>query len=581
MCSIIVTYNEAEPGNLKLMSEAIRHRGPDSFEVWNNQCYGIAACRLSIFGDPDSPMIYKDPSTGCIVLLNGEIYNFKELWSDLLTIGIQRKTNLESELIARLYEIHGPGFVRLLKGMFAIALLDGPQLVIARDRFGIKPLFYTKIGRKILISSEIKGILKHPEISPTLNMHAVEETSVFGYIVDQEATFFKNIYQVLPGTVVVFNRDNSVKKTQFARLPEIEYMKDGVEIDYEEAATLLKEYIIKSVERLFNHGNMEKGLYLSGGLDSSTIAFIAAKILGYQISTFTLADNINNPDLIAAKKVASALGTEHREYIVTAHDYWPALIDYIAHYECLMAGGVFDVQGGVAFHLLSQKVAKNVKVAFSGEGADELFGGYYWIYTHPLGFSERIRNNLKNILPNDRMQDIVNNLFPEPEDELTYRRNLFNFLIRGGLSNYHLQCVDRSSGALGFEIRPLYLYDDLSKYALDLPIEFKVSDKNTTKKILRDAFRKDFDLTGISWVNERKKLGMPFAISEIDKEITQKIDNTISDDEIINHPLGDILGSKMNVLLYDLFEHIFFKDWDHQDPCPPNNSLLARLWPIS
>ena len=330
---------------------------------------------------------------------------------------------------------------------------------------------------------------------------------------------------------------------------------------------------------MLGHGNMDKGIYLSGGLDSTTLAFIAKKILDYPIKTFTLADNFNNPDLLAARKVASLFGTEHHEYIIKESDYWPALIDYIAHYECLMAGGVFDVQGGVAFHLLSQKASEHVKVAFSGEGADELFGGYYWIYTHPIGFSDRIRHNLERSKSNERMSDLVDTLFPEPEDEKTYRKNLFNFLIRGGLSNYHLQCIDRSAGAFGFEIRPFYLYDDLSQYALQLPIEFKVPDKNTTKIILRDVFRKDFEEAGIGWVNERSKIGMPYAINELDRNIYESINDKITDDELRRHPLGDMLGSKMNLLLYDLFELIFFKGWNHNEPNPPKNSLISRLWP--
>jgi len=579
MCSIIVTYNESNKSNLKLMSETVRHRGPNSFEVWTNEHHGIAVCRLSIFGDENSPMIYKNDTTESIILLNGEIYNYDELWIDLFHKGLQRQTNLEAELIARLYEIHDLNFVRYLKGMFAIVILNDSKLILARDRFGIKPLHYTKSGNKIFVSSEIKGILKHPEISPILNKNALEETSVFGYIVDQEATFFKNIYQVSPGEIVVFNDDNVVRKNKYGNLPKIEYLNGRLCTDYEELKRNTRDLIIKATEKMFCHGNMDKGIYLSGGIDSSTMAFVAKKILGYPVRTFTLADNRNSPDFQSAKKVAETLGTEHEEYIVTINDYWHALSDYIAHYECLMAGGVFDIQGGVAFHLLSQKVGKEIKVAFSGEGADEIFGGYYWIYTHPIGFSDRIRNNLKNILPNERMDNLVNKLFPEPENELIYRQNLFNFLIHGGLSNYHLQCVDRSAGAFGFEIRPLYLYDDLSQYALELPIEFKVPDKNTTKKILRDAFREDFDQVGLTWVNERKKLGMPYAINELDKEISEKIDGVISDNEIKNHPLGHIVGSKMNLVVYDLFEHIFFKGWDHREPVPPENSLLSRVWP--
>ncbi|MDP2645040.1 MAG: hypothetical protein Q8P24_08880, partial [Desulfobacterales bacterium] len=119
----------------------------------------------------------------------------------------------------------------------------------------------------------------------------------------------------------------------------------------------------------------------------------------------------------------------------------------------------------------------------------------------------------------------------------------------------------------------------LAQLAMDLPIEYKVPNKKTTKRILKDAFKKDFHDVGIGWVHERLKYGMPEAIATIDSVIERQVAAAISDDELIHHPLGGILGSKMNLLLYDLFEHIFFKGWDHREPQPPEDSLLARVWP--
>lgn len=579
MCNIIVTFNEASPEILQAMADSTRHRGPDSFEVWDNGRHGIAACRLSIFGDKTAPMIYSDPVTGAIILLNGEIYNYDDLWQELATRGIECRSSLEAELIGRLYEIYGLDFARYLKGMFAVVILDGQRLVIARDKFGIKPIYYTKLGRKILVSSEIKGILKHPRITSNLNMQVLEETRIFGYIVDQEATFFDGIFQVSPGTVATFSEDGTVETKQFGVLPPARYLDGNGCTNYEGACVWVRDHVIRAVEKMYHHGKMDKGIYLSGGVDSSTIALVTRRLLGYPVQTFTLTDSEDSPDFQAARQVAHALGTTHHEYSVTARDYWRAVPDYLAHYESLMAGGVFHIQGGVAFHMLSQQIAQHVRVAFSGEGADELFGGYYWIYTHPLGFADRIRQNLQAILPNDRMADYVNRLFTEPEDEAIYRRNLFDHLLKSGLSNYHLQSVDRSAGAFGFEIRPLYLDDDLAQFAMELPIEYKVPDKKTTKRILKDAFKKDFHDAGIGWVHARLKYGMPEAIATIDNVIEGQVAAAISDDELIQHPLGGILGSKMNLLLYDLFEHIFFKGWDHREPQPPKDSLLARVWP--
>ena len=579
MCTIIITYNEAKPKILRSMAEAVRHRGPDSLEVWHNERHGVAACRLTIFGDPNAPMIYHDPCSGRTVLLNGEIYNYSELWNQLNKTGVFARTDLEVELIARLYDLYGDAFAEKMQGMFTIAILDGSKLVLVRDRFGIKPLYFTRLGQRILVSSEIKGILAHPDATPVLDLTALRETRVFGYIVSPDRTFFENIRQVLPGHVLTFDGAGRKHVCFFGEMPKARYMNGRPEPDYRESVRKTRHMILKAVDTMFNHGDMDKGIFLSGGVDSSTIALAASLRNGKKVRTFTLADSDKTPDLLAARQVAGALKTDHHEYRVTSKDYWRWLPDYVAHYEGLMAGGVFHIQGGLAFHILARFVSQQVKVAFSGEGADELFGGYYWIYTHPLGFSDRIRDNLAAIQNDSALSSVVNDLFPEPENETVYRKNLFDFLLRGGLANYHLQSVDRSAGAFGMEIRPLYLDDSLSRLAMDLPIEYKVPDKKTTKKILRDAFRQDFQELGLETVLTRQKMGMPSALSAIDQEINEVVDRAITAEDLSGHPYGDIIGSKMNLLLFDLFEHIFFKGWDHHSKEPPHNSFLARVWP--
>ncbi|MDD5475802.1 MAG: asparagine synthase-related protein, partial [Syntrophales bacterium] len=444
----------------------------------------------------------------------------------------------------------------------------------------IKPLYYTRLGRKLLVSSEIKGLLAHPEVIPHLDLTALRETRVFGYVISSDRTFFENIHQVPPGHVLTVDERGGIHTYFFGKIPAARYINGRHGPDYHDLVHETRRLFLGTVDAMFNHGNMDKGIFLSGGVDSSTIALAACLHNGKKVRTFTLADSDDSPDLLAARQVADALKTEHHEFKVTSRDYWQWLPDYVAHYEGLMAGGVFHIQGGLAFHLLSRFISQRVKVAFSGEGADELFGGYYWIYTHPLGFSDRIRNNLTAIQNDPCLSSVVNDLFPEPEDEAVYRKNLFDFLLRGGLANYHLQSVDRSAGAFGMEIRPLFLHDSLSQWAMNLPIEYKVPDKTTTKKILRDAFRPDFQKLGLEMVLTRQKIGMPSALSVIDQEVSETVERTITAEDLAGHPYGNILGSKMNLLLFDLFEHIFFKGWDHHSDVPPPDSYLARVWPI-
>jgi len=578
MCTIVAALNENRLPILTAMTEAVRHRGPDSFETWTGERHGAGACRLAIFGDPSAEMMYRDEPSGRIILLNGEIYNYADLWQALGARGILRKTNLESELIARLFERYELDFAARLKGMFAVAILDEDRLVLARDRFGIKPLYYFRKADLVLASSEIKGILGHPGVAPLLNMNALQQIRVFGYIHSQDETLFRGIRQVKPGTVLSLDALGLVHEKRYDVHPAARCGNFPIP-DYRECIRETRNRVISAAEKLFQHGNMDKGIYLSGGMDSSTMALVAKRYLGLDFETFTLADHDSSPDLLAARKVARALGTKHHEFLVNLSDYWRWLPDYIAHYESLMAGGVFHIQGGLAFHMLSHFVSRHVRVAFSGEGADELFGGYPWIHTHPLGFSDRIRSALAAAGMNASLQEIVDRIFPQPEDENRYRKNLFNDLLHGGLSNYHLQSVDRSCGAFGFEIRPFYLEDDLSRWVMTLPIDFKVPDKINTKKILRDAFRDDYARIHLEEVVTRDKLGMPAALQKLDGLVGREVESAIAGEELNRHPLGRLLGSKMSLLLYDLFEHVFFKGWDHHSDMPPKGSFLARVWP--
>jgi len=272
-----------------------------------------------------------------------------------------------------------------------------------------------------------------------------------------------------------------------------------------------------------------------------------------------LADDDFSEDLISARKVASALNSDHREVRVDLPTYLQALPDYIHHYEHIAAGGVFDLHGGVAFHILSREIAKDYKVAFSGEGADELFGGYYWTFTHSLGFADRIRKRLSAERLNGAAATAVSALFPNPEDAWLYRTNLLDWLMRGGLSNYHLCSVDRSCGAFGFEIRPVYLDLQLAEEALHLSAEFKLgNDGRQTKLVLKEAARPLFEELGIQDVLTRQKLGMPWAVRNLEPKIHAWAEAHIRDQHLIRHPYRRYLNGKLDAMMFDIFYHTFF-----------------------
>jgi len=556
MCGITGIWNQSDEALIAKMAQSVAHRGPDGLDWMIAGSSSLGASRLTIVGDPDASAIFRDSKTNTLVMLNGEIYNVEELRAELRADGYSFHTDLETEIVAKLYTKYGIDFAERLKGMFAIAILDGDRLILTRDRFGVKPLYYKKAGNKVIFGSEIKSILIHPDVKAQLNIPALEEITVFGYVYSPDKTLFEGIIQVEPGTVVVFSEDGQTIK-RYWQIPEASYLNPERHLDYSNAVIQLRRLIIETMDLLLKHGNHPVGIYLSGGLDSTILALVARKILGYPVTTFTLADGSETPDLLAAREVSSRLETKHIERRVTADDYFNKLNHFVKHYESLVAGGVFDIHGGVAFHLLSETVSEHVKVAFSGEGADELFGGYYWIHTHPLGFSDRIRNRLQFIPNENGTHTLVNSLFPLPEDEYVYQRNVFDALIKGGLANYHLQSVDRSAGAFGFEIRPAYLFDDLATFALNLPIEYKALNKQLTKRILREAFKPELEQLGLDFILTRLKEGMPAAVSGLAPLITERMEAAIDDSALAQHPLKAYLRCKSDVYLFNMFAETF------------------------
>lgn len=556
MCGIVGIWNQPDKAIVAKMAQSVAHRGPDGLVCLTTDNSSLGASRLAIVGDPDASAIFWDPDTNVAVLLNGEIYNIRSLQAELAAIGCTFRTNLESEVVSKLYAHHGLDFATRIKGMFAIAILDGNRLVLTRDQFGIKPLYYKSVGEKVIFGSEIKAILVHPKVRARLCLSALQEIAVFGYIFSLDKTLFEEIMQVEPGTVVVFS-ENGRSTVKFWQAPKAGYFDEECHLDYPTAKIQLRQLIIETVDLLLSHGDHPVGIYLSGGLDSTILTLVARAILGHPVTTFTLADSSESADLLAAREVARKLGTHHVERRVTLEDYFAKLRHFVMHYESLVAGGVFDIHGGLAFHLLSEIVSEHVRVAFSGEGADELFGGYYWVYTHPLGFADRIRDRLQSCPNGHEVRKFVNDIFPFPEDEQVYRRNLFDVLMGGGLANYHLQSVDRSAGAFGFEVRPAYLFSDLANFALSLPIEYKVPDKRTTKRILREAFEPELKHLGLELVLTRSKKGMPAALSNLAPLISERMEARIADSAFSRHPLRPYFSTKTDMYFFDLFAETF------------------------
>lgn len=577
MCGICGIYRNNELSIIKRMTEAIAHRGPDAIyvEIIGNR-HSLGGTKLHITGDKDAPFPYTPEEGGAQVLLNGEIYNYRDWQKKLTDYGYRFTAGTDTEVVWALYHKFGLGFVRYLKGMFAIAILDGDRLILARDPMGIKPLYYYRKGTQLAFASEIKAILRWNSVQPAMRIPALQEVITFGYIYSRRDTFFEGIKQVEPGELITFDGQNLSAESYFT-LPPAFSLPGTRDDEYLNAKIMLSNSLSDSMEAILNHDNYEKGVFLSGGVDSTLMSILAKEAAG-KIKTFTLVDSPDAPDLPWSRHVARAINSEHYEFQVTLQEYLSELLRFIYHYENVIAGGVFDIQGGMAFHLLCQKASQKVRVAITGEGADELFGGYYWTYSHPLGFADRVRARLKRAIstvPNEELVGEVNKLFPLPEEEMLYRLNIFDALLKGGLSNYHLCSVDRSSGAFGFEVRPFYLHDDIVRIALKIPVEYKVPSSQVTKLLLKDVARTFFSRYGLEEVADRKKFGMPSALARLDGQIHAYINRNISEGYLQSHPFKHFLTDKTDVFLFDLFYYIFFYNRGIFDPAFELEEALA------
>lgn len=550
MCGICGTTGREDPALAERMLRTIRHRGPDSFDLAVSPTSSVGGCRLTIIGTNTSPL----PRAGSpLVLFNGEIYNYRELAADL-KVALD-PMDAESHLVQHLLQTQGAQGIARLQGMFAIVAVEPDRIVLARDRLGIKPLFYATVNDEVVFGSEMKAILAHPDVSTALDEQALDETAVFGYISSPERTPFACIKQVPPGTIVeIAHGRHRVTQYWAPQLAE-----SGETGDLGEWATAVRSQLRSGLAQMLEHDSLEKGFYLSGGVDSSLLAMLATESQARPVLTFTLADSNDSKDLVAARRIAESIGSDHYEFRVGLDEYLRELPVFVQHYENLIAGGVFDIHGGIAFQMLSRNVAKHVRVAFSGEGADELFGGYYWPYTHPLGFGETIRSRLAaaGCPPAVAMQ--VNELFPEAEDAAVYRRKVLDFLMQGALANYHLWSVDRSASAFGFEVRPAYLHDELVQLALSLPVEAKVLG-NHTKRVLKEAARPLYERWGVADLLHRKKSGMPAAVHGIGAQFERLASGLVPEQDVATHPFARWVKSPVEAVMFDLFQYTFVQN---------------------
>src|SRR5438067_6801682 len=366
ICGIASRVGSPDPDRLAAMSAALLHRGPDSAGQYVDGPVALAARRLSIIdlAGGDQPIASEDGS--CIVVQNGEIYNYPELRRELERDGHTFRTNCDTEVHLHLYEQHGPEYARRLRGMFAVALSDERRRrrVLARDRYGIKPLYYRCAGDTLEFASELRALPRGE-----IDLDALEAFLAFNSI-PAPYSIFRDTRKLPPGQVLVWEESGAFDVGRYARPGPVPVSELGA---YDEAE-LIEESRARLRDSVRAHllADVPVGVLLSGGGQSAVLAALAAPETSDAVHTFTIGFRERSFDERAhARLVAERYGTNHHELLVHPDPLVlvPALADVFDE--------PFADSSALPTYLVSQLAAEHVKVALSGEGGDELFGGYY------------------------------------------------------------------------------------------------------------------------------------------------------------------------------------------------------------
>ena len=547
---------------LSMMMAALIHRGPDQGKGWMSESAALGFRRLSII-DPDGsvqPMANEDGDKRLV--FNGEIYNFQELRLQLLKAGHRFSTQGDSEGLLHGYEGWGEKLPEHLRGMFAFAIWDEKEqtLFAARDPFGIKPFYYTVSDDGFIFASEIKGILPHPSYRKKMNPEALEQYLSFQYSV-LENTFFQGIRQLLPGHFLTYKKGDTSLSPKRYFLPELIPEPSAGQKTAKEWVDRLDQVVSES-GKAHMIADVEVGTFLSGGVDSS---LIASEFTGSK--TFTVgfgSEDGHYNEIPLARELAETLELESRSKRISEKEFWEAVPEVLYH---------MDEPSGdpsaVALYFLSREAARQVRVVVSGEGADELFGGYC-IYCEPnaLHLYQKLPEHLRRKIARmaSRMPKMKGRSFlirgsMTLEERFIGNANLFSAQERRNLlkcktralspqellaGDYEdtehldeasrmqyidllhwlpgdiLQKADRMSMAHSLELRVPYLDREVFEVARHLPAKYKQKGQ-VSKYLFRKVARRHLPAAS----SERRKLGFPiplghFLTSEAGSEAVRK-----------------------------------------------------------
>lgn len=548
-----------EASILRRMCDVMVHRGPDDEGVFAEGPVGLGARRLSIIDLATGHQPISNEDGTVWIVFNGEIYNHAELRTKLQACGHRFASLSDTEAIVHAYEEYGRDCVRYLRGMFAFAVWDARtrQVFIARDRLGIKPLYYRWTPESLLFGSEIKVILAHPDVRPRLNRSVLPEYLAFGYL-SGEDTFYEGIRKLKPGHTMLVDENGTVRTEAYWDLSV------GNDDESRPARYYIHAYRDQLEQAVRTHlmSDVPVGVFLSGGLDSSAIAALMTRLSGERIETFSVGyAEASYSELPYARAVAKHLNSIHHEVLLTREEFFDALPKVIWHEDEPVAW-----PSSVALYFVSRLASTRVKVVLTGEGSDETLAGYArYAFTlknaaldrayrsimprllrdglrRSISQSSRLSASMRRKLSHtflarngeswqsfyfdnffsafgahDQEELLADEVMPEVEASAAYR-NVLGFwehaeggmlhkMLYTDIKTYLVELLmkqDNMSMAASVESRVPFLDHPLVEFALTIPAAFQLrgtSGKHTLKQGVVDLLPRD--------VIYRRKLGFP------------------------------------------------------------------------
>ena len=520
MCGIFGILNlDESPVSLPILdrlTDTLKHRGPDGRGTYLSNYIGLGHRRLSILDTSElgaQPMKTENNST--IITYNGEVYNFREIRSELKSLGHIFKSECDTEVVLKSWLEWGKQCVNKFNGMFAFAIWSENEktLYLVRDRYGIKPIYYALLDNTLIFASEQKAIQGHPKFNPTLDKFALSEYFTYQNIFS-DRTFLKNIKLLEPATIAEISLKD--QKIKYEKYWDYNFNQSNKNISYDEYLEELKLLMRQAVKRQLI-SDVELGTYLSGGMDSGSIAALASKDIN-NLKSFTCGFDLKNAsgiellfdERVNAEIMSSSFNTEHYEIVLKSGDMERCLNSLIYHIEEPRVGQSYPN------YYISKLASKFVNVVLSGIGGDELFAGYTWRYNRVKNardcndFLDRSYSYWQRLIEDKDVKEVFSPIWNEIKDfnRKEVFKNMFQGISEKTLNDeeYINQTLyfenktflhglfvieDKISMAHGLETRVPFMDNDLVDFAMSCPIKYKF-DFNSSSEIIdeNDLYKK-------------------------------------------------------------------------------------------